>query len=196
MAHRIDGLAPDIARFRLGRARVNKVPERAPSKLDPVLGWVALDGAGFHQGFLRTERYIEEQERPPVSGPALRLFDQGIGRSLLFVRGDDLELVRDTIDGFAEERHPDLWSGVGLAATYAGGLGEEQLKQLRDLAHPHELRLTQGSAFATMARVRAGNVTEDTELGARVLCGGSAREVAERAEAALAELPPSSASPF
>jgi hypothetical protein len=178
-------------------ARVNRVPQRPPARLDPILGWAAHDGAGFHQGFLRTTPFVDEQERPPdISGPALRVFDQGIGRSLLFVRGDDLELVRDTVDSFPPERRPDLWSGVGLAATYAGGLGEERLRRLRELAHPHELRLAQGSAFATMSRVRAGNVTSDTELGASVLCGAPASEVAERAERALAEVSPEDESPF
>jgi hypothetical protein len=45
-----------------------------------------------------------------------------------------------------------------------------------------------------MARVRGGNVTADTAIGASVLCGGTPDEVAARAEAVLAEVPSGSES--
>jgi hypothetical protein len=176
-------------------ARAGKIPAQPPSKFDPFLGWLIFDGAGFHEGFLKSDKYVEERQRPDGLSPtALRVFDQGVGRALLFVRGDNVEAVRDTIARFPEERHPDLWSGVGLAATYAGGLGEERVRRLRELAHPHGLRMAQGSALATMARVRGGNVTADTAIGSSVLCGGTPDEVAARAEAVLAEVPPGSES--
>ncbi|MFL5910272.1 MAG: DUF1702 family protein [Gaiellaceae bacterium] len=178
-------------------ARVGKIPRRPPDRFDRVLGWLTFDGAGFHEGFLKRDDYVNGQRRPAgLSGPALRIFDQGVGRSILFVRGDDLEAVRDTIEAFPAERRPDLWSGVGVAATYAGGLGEERVARLRELTHPHESRLAQGAAFAVMARVRARNETRDTAIGARVLCGAPAPEVAERAEAALREVPQDADSPL
>ena len=178
-------------------ARVGKIPARPPDRFDRVLGWLTFDGAGFHEGFLKRDDYVDGQKRPPgLPEPALRIFDQGVGRSLLFVRGDDPEAVRDTIDAFPAERRPDLWSGVGLAATYAGGLGEQRVARLRELAHPHESWLAQGAAFAVMARVRAGNETPDTAIGAHVLCGAPVSEVAEQAEAALREVPRDTDSPL
>lgn len=171
-------------------ARAGRIPERPPSHLDPVLGWLVFDGAGFHEGYLQSERFVEQRERPEgLSAAALRIFDQGVGRSLLFVRGDNIDAVRDTIETFPEERRADLWSGVGVASTYAGGLGEERLRTLREMARPYELQLAQGSAFAAMARVRAGNVSAATVEAATVLCGAPVEEVAERAEAALEDLP-------
>jgi hypothetical protein len=178
-------------------ARAGRIPERPPPGLDPVLGWLIFDGAGFHQGYLESERHVEQRERPSgLSAPALRHFDQGVGRSLLFVRGDNVEAVRDTIDSFPVERRADLWSGVGVASTYAGGLGEERLRTLREMARPYELQLAQGSAFAAMARVRADNVSAATVEAATVLCGAPVGEVAERAEAALQDLPMDAESPL
>jgi len=178
-------------------ARARRIPERPPPQLDPFLGWLIFDGAGFHEGYLARERYVQQRERPSgLSAPALRLFDQGVGRSLLFVLGDNPEAVRDTIDSFPAERRADLWSGVGVASTYAGGLGEVRLNELRELARPYELYLAQGSAFAAMARVRADNVSGATVEAATVLCGAPVDEVAARAEAALEELPMDSESPF
>jgi hypothetical protein len=178
-------------------ARMGRVPQRPPDKLDPVFGWLLHDGAGFHEAYFKIDRFVEEQERPEkLSGPGLRLFDQGVGRALLFDRGGDVEAVAETIARFAEDRHADLWSGVGLCATYAGGLSEERLRRLRDLAGPHHLRLAQGAAIAVLGRARAGNPTADVGLAASVLCGLSFDQVAQRSEAALADLSRAGDSPF
>jgi hypothetical protein len=178
-------------------ARMGRIPERPPAKLDPFFGWLLHDGAGFHEAYFKIDRFVEEQERPSkLSGPGLRLFDQGVGRALLFDRGGDIEAVRDTIEGFADERHADMWSGVGVCATYAGGLSEERLRALRELSGPHHLRLAQGCAFAVLGRARAGNPTADAERSAQVLCGLPFDEVARVAETALAETSLEQDSPF
>ena len=178
-------------------ARMGRIPQRPPDKLDPFFGWLLYDGAGFHEAYFKIDRFVEEQQRPEkLSGPGLRLFDQGVGRALLFDRGGDVEAVRDTIAAFAADRRADLWSGVGVCATYAGGLSEERLRMLRDLAGPHHLRLAQGSAFAVLGRARAGNPTPDAERASSVLCGLPFDEVAERAEAALEHLSTAQDSPF
>src|SRR4029077_8523044 len=79
-------------------------------KLDPLLGWLAFDGWGFHEGFFRWPKYIAGQPA------ALRLlgyerwrFDQGLGRSFWFVNGGNTELIAKTISHFSAGRQPDLW---------------------------------------------------------------------------------------
>ena len=37
-------------------ARLWKSPDRARAGLDPLLGWLVVDGYGFHQGYFRTDR--------------------------------------------------------------------------------------------------------------------------------------------
>jgi hypothetical protein len=110
-----------------------------------------------------------------------RAVDQGIGRALWFGGGADPERVAALVVGFAAERRADLWSGVGLAATYAGGASREDLARLPALAGVLRAHLAQGAAFAAAARTIAGNVTTHTEVAARTLAGAPAGELAQLA---------------
>ncbi|HSU83237.1 MAG TPA: DUF1702 family protein, partial [Thermoanaerobaculia bacterium] len=95
-------------------ARLPLSPARLLARLDPLLGWLALDGYGFHEGFFHWPRSVERREVPrKLRGYARRGFDQGLGRSLWFVDGADVGLLPRTIGAFPPERRPDLWAGLG-----------------------------------------------------------------------------------
>lgn len=168
-------------------ARLPRFRWPKPNRLDPLLRWLLLDGYGFHQAYFRTRRYVHEQYQDPrfpwpsraQSDYANRVIDQGIGRALWFVCGSDPELTASTVEGFAASRRPDLYAGVGLAASYAGGVDESELRTLWRLAGEHRVHLAQGCSFAVEARVRAGLLVPHSELAARVLCGTSAQEAAK-----------------
>ncbi len=163
---------------------------QARVRLDPLLSWLAFDGWGFHEGFFHWPKYIGGKLRPKrLTGYELRAFDQGLGRSFWFVNGGNIELIARTISNFAADRQPDLWSGIGLAATYAGILDERALFALREAAGNHGDHLAQGAAFAAKARQRAGNLTGYTNLAAGILCGLSAVEAARLSDATLENLP-------
>jgi hypothetical protein len=155
--------------------------------LDPLLLWLLLDGYGFHQAYFHTDRYIDQQYQDPAfpwpakasSDYANRAIDQGIGRALWFIRGSDPVLVTSTVDEFEERRRGDLYAGIGLAATYAGGVTEAELTTLWERAGAYRPQLAQGSCFAVECRIRAGNLVPHNELAARVLCGLSALETAK-----------------
>jgi hypothetical protein len=171
-------------------ARLRRDPARALKSFDPLLGWLAVDGYGFHEGYFKWPAYVAREERPRrLSGYALRVFDQGLGRSLWFVEGADAERVADAVAAFTPERHSDLWSGVGLACAYAGGAGQAGLEHLRARAGSFAPQLAQGAAFAAKARRRAGNMVAHTEEACRVLCGMKAQAAAEVTDAALHLLP-------
>jgi|HubBroStandDraft_3_1064219.scaffolds.fasta_scaffold02763_3 hypothetical protein len=156
-------------------ARLPLSPARLRARLDPLAGWLTLDGYGFHQGFFHAPRAIGAQQVPRrLRGYERRAFDQGLGRSLWFVEGASPARIAAAIAAFPPARRPDLWSGVGLACAYAGGLGEGEIEQLREAAGPAALDAGQGAAFAAEARVLAGNVAPHTELACAVLCGCSA----------------------
>jgi hypothetical protein len=104
-------------------------------------------------------------------------------------------LISRTIGDFPTDRQPDLWSGIGLAATYAGVVSEEVLVTLRESAGPHRPHLAQGAVFAAKARQRAGNLTRYTDLAARILCGLSAAEAAHLSDATLENLPDDASQP-
>ncbi len=172
-------------------ARLRRRLHRPLGRLDPLLGWLAVDGYGFHEGYFRWPRSIERGHRPRhLSGPAGRVFDQGLGRSVWFVRGADVERVAATVVAFDPERHPDLWAGVGLAAAYAGGVDPGELVALRDIAGEHAADLAQGAAFAAQARQRAGNPAPHTDAACLVLCELDAGAAAAATDDALAAVPP------
>ena len=157
-------------------------------RLDPLLRWLAVDGYGFHQGYFHWRRYIANCSPPRLRGYAARAFDQGLGRSMWFVLGADVSRVSNGIARFPLHRHGDLWSGVGLAATYAGGIDIANLQSLRAAAGQHSPQLAQGGAFAAKARLRAGNATPYTESASQALCGLSVEDAASVTDAALVGL--------
>ena len=172
-------------------ARLPLSPARLLSRLaDPVLRWLALDGYGFHEGFFRWPQSVEHGHVPgKLRGYERRGFDQGLGRSLWFVEGADVRRLPATIQSFALERRPDLWSGLGLACGYAGGRTRAELEELRRAAGPCAPQLAQGVAFAAKARERAGNMAPHTELACKVVCGTSAAQAAEVTDETLRDLP-------
>ncbi len=169
---------------------------RAQRKLDPLLGWLALDGWGFHEGFFHGEKYRSGGEPPrQLADYECRAFDQGVGRSLWFSHGGNVELIAPTVSNFSSARRADLWSGLGLAATYAGGADESTLAALRERSGAHRAHLAQGAAFAAKARQRAGNATAYTDFATRALCDLSVAEAARLTDATLENLPADSAEP-
>ncbi|TDQ00324.1 DUF1702 family protein [Labedaea rhizosphaerae] len=187
----LDGRAQDhiyMAYVGIGWAMARLPRLRWPRlDFDPLLRWLVLDGYGFHQAYFRTPRYIGERYREPrfpwpgddPGGYAGRAIDQGIGRALWFVAGTDPAVVTTEIGRFPESRRADLFAGTGLAATYAGGAGEAELRELRRLAKPYRRELAQGSAFAAEAARRAGIDATHAELGTRVFCDATVAEAAK-----------------
>jgi hypothetical protein len=173
-------------------ARIRVSPERYLARLaDPLLRWLALDGYGFHEGFFHAPKAVVRQQVPRrLRGYLRRGFDQGLGRSLWFVDGADVERLPRTIAAFPASRQSDLWGGLGLACGYAGGRTQGELESLLAAAGPHAPMLAQGVAFAAKARQRAGNLTPQTELACRVVWGLPAAAAAAVSDEALHDLPP------
>jgi enediyne biosynthesis protein E3 len=163
---------------------------RALARFDPLLRWLAVDGYGFHHGYFHSHRSVVERQTPRrFSGYSLRAFDQGLGRSLWFVEGADVARIAATVAGFPVARRPDLWSGVGLACAYAGGVDRDAIERLLISARANRVQLAQGAAFAAKARARAGIPSTHTDLACRIVCGMSAEDAALATDAALVDLP-------
>jgi enediyne biosynthesis protein E3 len=167
-------------------ARLHRSVDRFLAHLDPILGWLAVDGYGFHEGYFYWQKTVSEQKVPlRLKSYSRRVFDQGLGRSLWFVAGADVARIADRIRAFPMERQSDLWSGIGLACTYAGGVESSQLERLRASAEGFRFHLAQGAAFAAQARRGAGNPALHTEMACQILCHLSAEEAALITEQAL-----------
>lgn len=164
---------------------------KAISKFDPVLRWLIPDGFGFHEGYFYPQKYFHSKVSLDwLHGYARRAFVQGLGRSLWFVEGADVEKVPQTLNELPELLRADLWSGIGLACAYTGGVGEPEIEKLKISAahyHPH---LAQGVAFAAKARLRAGNPSRHTEIACRVFCDCTSEEAAFVTDLKLENLPP------
>jgi hypothetical protein len=163
---------------------------RARETLDPLLGWLAVDGFGFHEGYFHGKRVIEGCEAPTrLTGYERRAFDQGLGRSLWFYGCADARRVSDALAAFPAERQADLWSGVGLACTYAGGFEREDLDWLLTASGPDRKHLAQGAAFAAKAHHRAGYSLEPACEATQALAGISFEAAARLCDDAVRDLP-------
>jgi hypothetical protein len=163
---------------------------RAVSRFDSLLRWLAVDGFGFHEGYFHPSKSVEAHCVPAgLDGYSRRAFDQGLGRSLWFVNGADPDRIRAAIEAFEPRRRADLWSGVGLACAYAGGVCEVTVRQFADGCGSYLPHFAQGVAFAAKARQRAKNPAADTELACRLVCGMSCNHAAHVTDQALVGLP-------
>jgi enediyne biosynthesis protein E2 len=181
-----------FAMARLPRARWRGVlPDLTGSPYYPSLSWLAVDGYGFDLAFFHPRRWVDEQRVPrpyPWLGAAAyfpHAVDQGIGRALWFIHGARVDDVSMAVRRFAPPRRGDLWSGVGLAAAFAGGADDGALRWLRASAGEHGGALAQGAAFAAKARTYAGLVPVHTDQAVRALAGTSARQAAATVDAAV-----------
>jgi enediyne biosynthesis protein E2 len=180
-----------FAMARLPRPLWKKVLPDLPSRYHPTMSWLAVDGYGFDRAYFDTERWVDRQEIPqpyPWQGSPqyfLRAVDQGIGRALWFISGADPAKATTAVRRFAAARQADLWSGVGLAATFAGGCSCDGMAQLRKSAGDHGPDLALGSVFAVKGRTDAGFVPEHTVMANEQLTGLSiedATALADRTE--------------
>lgn len=171
--------------------RMHLPAARLRPRLHPELWWLALDGYGFHEGYFRLRLRVDRQLRPRrLRGYERRAFDQGLGRSLWFSAAADPRRLVERIEAFPAARRADLWSGVGLAASYAGGADAAALRHLRLVAGAARPALAQGAAFGAKAHLLAGVTTPWTQLACTVLCDVDAETAAAITDEAFVGLPP------
>ncbi|AGM04446.1 hypothetical protein AORI_1858 [Amycolatopsis keratiniphila] len=178
-----------FAMARLPRPLWKKVlPELDGVPFHPTMSWLAVDGYAFDRAYFDTRKWVDEQfvpkQYPWAGAPAYfpRACDQGIGRALWFINGGDPVKVAAAVDRFPAGRRPDLWSGVGLASTFAGGCDRPGLVRLREAAGEHQDELGLGVVFAVKARTFSSFVPPHTRRAARALAGLSVEEAVELAD--------------
>ncbi|BDC50499.1 enediyne biosynthesis protein [Bryobacterales bacterium F-183] len=172
------------ARIPWQRRRVERSARRFHSFLWPLV----MDGYGFHEGYFRASHLDHPSSREGVeSEHGMRSYYQGLGRSLWFVCGADPWKIADRVQHLPPHRTTQLWSGVGLACGYAGGMTSEELRILMRLADVHKGALRQGVCFAVKARQQAGNPTGHTDAACATLCGISPGQAVEIVDQALVQ---------
>ncbi len=162
--------------------------EKKMEKFDPLLKWLVMDGYGFCKAYFETKKYVYNATPPTLSNAGKHVFYQGLGRSLWFVEGTDPKRIVNRINNFSKEFTADLWSGVGLASAYAGGVEKSVIEQMKQLGEKYILNLGQGASFAAAARIHAGNLMPHTDMACMIYCGINANTASEITEASRKEI--------
>jgi hypothetical protein len=145
--------------------------------------WLVYDGLGFQHAFFAKRPGTEVVPIPKGLTPfEARVFDGGVGRALWFIFCTDPVRISAWIDRCEASRRPHIWSGVGLAASYAGGVDAAAIDRLLKTAGEHRASARVGMALATDTRFLAGNPTEHLEVIAQTGWGRSARELYQELE--------------
>jgi hypothetical protein len=171
--------------------------EQAFAQLDPVLRWLVIDGYGFHQGYFEGKtQTISGVAASHLSEHGRHVFYQGLGRSLWFIDGADMNRISGSISQFPPLYHNDAWSGVGLACAYAGGIAPAAIAQLQRESGLHAVALAQGVAFAAKARQLAGNPATHTDMACAVVCRMSSEQAATLCDTTFARIDPLHSCPY
>ncbi|UFW90543.1 DUF1702 family protein [Bradyrhizobium barranii] len=147
-------------------ARVPWRRKRILAPLDQVHAWLAVDGLGFHDTYFY-HRQVVGGWRRKQSGYATHAYDQGVGRALWFVSGGSIAAAIRLISSLATDRQRDLWSGLGLAMTYAGPVACDDVIDAVKAAGENAASFAQGVAFACEARALGHYLPDHTVLIAR-----------------------------
>ena len=153
-----------FAMARLPRPLWKKVvPDLSPDPYYPTMSWLAVDGYRLRPCLLRHPALGGRAEgarsltagrarRTIFSARSTRASGARCGSSAVVSAPD----VAAAAGRFASHRQPDLWSGIGLAATFAGGCDAEGLAALRRAAGDDWSQLALGVVFAAKARAYSG----------------------------------------
>src|SRR5262249_8194469 len=113
----------------------------------------------------------------------------GVGRALWFVSGGSVPDVIGLVSTLPVSRHGDIWSGIGLAMTYAGPVSSNEIAAAFHSVCANEAHYAQGVASTCEARVLAGHVPVHTNIAAQAIWGLGAEEVSRVVRDARSRLP-------
>lgn len=187
--------APHIYMVHIGVGEALALLRRNPEPFiarmeDRVICWLVMEGYGFHKGFFLRRRYVDQQEVPMHFSPyGRRIFDQGLGRSIWFLAGANVEHITSTIAAFTASRQADLWVGIGVACTYVGGVDRATVEALQKAAGPYKPQMAMGAAFVAKGRQLAGNPVPHTDLVCDILWELTADQTAQITTVAFQHLP-------
>jgi hypothetical protein len=158
----IVGLGWAISRFPM----IKRIESLCPT---PFLKSLIGDGLGFHQAFF----YHRRIPNLPIPSHA---------RDPQMLSGGNADYLHAHVQKFPVEWHSCIWSGVGLAATFASGSSDSNLERLRSLASTHHPYLAQGSAFAATALSLSNCTQPFHSICCEKLCGLSIAQATEASE--------------
>ncbi|GAA3648142.1 DUF1702 family protein [Flavivirga jejuensis] len=151
----------------------NSSYEKLIDKIDPMSGPLVLDGVGFYYAMFKTKKTITNFYVPKKiksNDFYLERYDNGLGRALWFYNSGEPKKIKNTINTFPKERRANIWSGIGLAAAYAGGISNDKIPKLKSSSGIYQIMLAQGALLAAHTRYTAGNPHKD-DITVKLLTG-------------------------
>jgi enediyne biosynthesis protein E3 len=152
--------------------------------------WLVFNGMGFYHAFFARRPGAEVVRLPRRLEPfEAREFDGGVGRALWFIFSGDPARIAAWIERCEVSRRSHVWTGVGLASAYAGGVEGTVIDALLELAGDHRPAVAVGMALATDTRFLAGNPTPHLDVVIQRAWGRDAAELYRELEGLRARLP-------
>jgi hypothetical protein len=159
-------------------AQLQLDPSFFMTKLHPMMRYRVADGYGYYEGIFRRRKSVLSQQRPEWNDAiAMGAYDQGLGRSLWYLNYGNIAGTKKLLEKFPVDRQGDFWRGLGIAITYAGGCGEEQLREIFVLAEDYKTQLAAGCVMALVSRKFSKYISEETFLACTVWCNKNADEL-------------------
>ncbi|MDR2008908.1 MAG: DUF1702 family protein [Bacteroidales bacterium] len=156
----------------------NKPFEKFLVKANPTCSLLVLNGIGFYYAYFKIEKGLYQHYiRNDVKKDDffVECYDNGVGRALWFCENGNSQNIKKIIDTFPKKRQAAIWSGIGLAATYAGGVEENEIRELKKHSGQFWEFVAEGSFLATHCRDIAGN-SHNYDITEKILIGKSAEE--------------------
>lgn len=130
----------------------------------------ASDGYGFCSGLVFPKQTWAR--RGPAGSEALRWWhDHGLGRSLWFLHAGRASAIARAVQAMDAARREALWTGVGVASAFTGGVPEEELARLVDKAEDGRPALAVGVRSGVGLHAAEGTCPPWAELAGRVAGG-------------------------
>jgi hypothetical protein len=115
-----------------------------------------------------------------IDNLSLRAYDQGLGRSFWYIAQGEVDKLLNIINSFSEDRHHDMWRGIGIAVTYVGGVKKSDLLELMSNSGKFSKAFKCGIALVSQTREEANALSKDTEEICKTLIGLSTLEVSKK----------------
>jgi len=149
--------------------------------LDPFYKYRVVDGYGYYDGKFKRRESVRLQQIPKdLDNFGIRAYNQGLGRSFWYTAQGEVEKLTRLITIFPEERHYDMWRGVGIAVAYVGGVKQLVLQDVIQNSNKNLNAFKCGIALASQTRIVSKAISEDTEKICQFVTGLTTEEVYEK----------------
>jgi enediyne biosynthesis protein E3 len=153
-------------------AKIEVSPAPYIKSFPPTMNLMVFDGIGYYYALYKGRKTVKSQSLPDEFEVTNNQgFDQGVGRRLWYICKGDVDKLIELIQPFDQNRHVDLFRGVGIACGYVGGSDKYKLEQLLQLAGKFQEQLCYGVSLAAISRKNSNSLNKDIELASNVICG-------------------------